>query len=239
MSNASANARAYVAAAFLLLLPYCAQAYDAVVAYDNGGIGHDTVVCLSGPNQCGASFGRSWTLYNPFSLDAATDIVGFRNWNGTSSADSYIETRWSVWTERPGPSTLPVFSGTSVATIESDHDFNMATVLGLDLMLAPGSYWIGISHQTTAPWTYVTPSVWINGAIQSDGVVYYDDAGMGQMAFQLLAVPEPNAVSLFASGLTLVWLLTKGRRPRLRCRPPSQVVSESTVSPFLAEKLQS
>lgn len=204
-------AHVFFSVVVMLAFSGSSRAGDYFVAFDNGGIGYDWGYCISGPGQCGASDGQSFTLYNPFTLTSQTHMVGFQNWNGQGSADSYIQTNWSIWLQEPQLSQSPTYSGSSVAQIHPDSGFNLATVTGLDINLAPGSYWLGLSHETTEPWTYVVPSKWVSGAIFSDGEMLFPEHG--QMAFQILAtVPEPGSMALFAIGLPAILLRLRAKR---------------------------
>lgn len=190
---------------------------QVVVAYDNGGLGFDWGYCISGPNQCGASDGATFTLYNAFTLAAPTHVVGFQNWNGTGAASAYVSTNWSFWSDSPNHVASPLYSGTSVATITTDQGFNRAQVLDLSINLPAGTYWFGLNHETTEPWTYVVPSTWVSGAVLGDGKGWFLE-GHGQMAFQILAspVPEPSEVMMFALGVVALWQRAKARKPALR-----------------------
>lgn len=188
-----------------------AHAEPYTIAYDNGGVGYDDRYCISGPNQCGNFDGKRFTIYNPFTLPSETNVIGFRNWNGGSSPETYIKTSWSIWSGEPGRSGTALYSGIDVATITSDLGFNMATLVGLDITLNSGTYWLGISHETTSPWTYIVPRTWVAGALQSDGQ-YYNI--VGQMAFQVLAVPELSTNTLTLTGLGLAALVARLRRAR-------------------------
>ena len=107
----------------------------------------------------------------------------------------------------------PVYAGTSVANIQADQSFNRATVGNLDINLPGGTYWLGINHETTEPWTYIVPSTWRSGAILGYGHGGFID-NYGQMAFQVLAtsVPEPSSIALLCIGLSYVcWRSWKRR----------------------------
>lgn len=207
--------KAMIQAGVLALALTGAMAQEVVVAYDNGGLGYDWGHCISGPNQCGTMNGTSFTLYNAFTLTEPTHVVGFQNWNGTGLASTYLSTNWSFWSDSPNHVQTPLYAGSSVATIDVDQGFNRAQVLDLDIDLPAGTYWFGLNHQTTQPWTYVVPSTWVNGAVLGDGTGWFLD-NTGQMAFQILAssaVPEPSNALLFPLGFAALWLRRKSRQP--------------------------
>lgn len=215
MKNKISNHKIFLAPVLIASLAFLqmpqAHAEPYTIAYDNGGVGYDWGYCISGPNQCGTFNGNRFTIYNPFTLSTETNIVGFRNWNGYSAADTYAKTYWSLWQGEPGRGGKTLYGGIDVATITSDQGFNMATLVGLDLTLRPGTYWLGLSHETTKPWTYIVPTTWVTGALQGDGKSY---KSVGQMAFQVLAVPEPSINTLALTGLALAALFARPRRQR-------------------------
>jgi hypothetical protein len=185
-----------------------------IVAFDNGGVGTDTGWCISGPNQCGAMGGATFTLYNAFTLAEPTHVVGFRNWNATGQASAYVSTNWSVWTGSPAHLLTPLYSGSSVASVISDQGYNRAQVLGLSMELPAGTYWLGVNHVTTQIWSYVAPSVPASGAVFGDGTGWFSE-GHWEMAFQVLAspVPEPSGALILPLGFAALWLRPKSRKP--------------------------
>lgn len=202
-----------VGALATVLTTVAAQA-QTVVAYDNGGVGYDWGYCISGPNQCGATGGATFTLYNAFTLSGPTHVVGFQNWNGTGSASAYVSTNWSFWSDSPVVISTPLYSGTSVATVDTDQGFNRARVLDLSIDLPAGTYWFGLNHETTEPWTYVVPSNWVSGAVFGDGTGWFLE-NHGQMAFQIFAspVPEPSSALMLPIGFAALWLRSRSRKP--------------------------
>ena len=117
---------------------------QAGVVFDNGPPDGNSYHCISGPNVCMGS--GTWTVYDQFSLSLPTTVNGFANWNLGQVEQFYSATNWSIWTSTPTNGGTPLYAGSSKATISFDRGYVLATVGGLSIDLAAGSYWLGITH---------------------------------------------------------------------------------------------
>lgn len=183
---------------------------QAGVVFDNGGPAGDSFRCISGPDACGGS--GTWTIYDQFTLNAATTVSGFANWNYEYYGGAYASTNWSIWTSTPTNGGSALYSGSSTATISSDQGSTLASVNGLSISLAAGTYWLGINHTVNdGIWTYAFSSNGISDAIQLDGDTV-TNPDHRDMAFTISAVPEPETYAMLLAGLGILGFAARRKR---------------------------
>lgn len=174
----------------------------------NGAPTSKHAYCISGPSSCGGS--RTWTVYDQFTTNSAVTVTGFANWNYMNSG-VYSMTNWSIWSSTPmATSSTPLASGSSIATF-SPYDHTLASIDGLSVNLAAGTYWLGISHQLVGNgiWEYRVSDNGQSNALQHDGVsnAFYD---LPDMAFTVTtAVPEPETYGMLLAGLAFVGFVAR------------------------------
>ncbi|MGX9698099.1 PEP-CTERM sorting domain-containing protein [Janthinobacterium lividum] len=160
--------------------------------------------CITGPNSCGGS--GTWTVYDQFTTDSAVTVTGFANWNAMTRG-VYSVTNWSIWSSTPmANSRLPLASGSSIAAFSITAGHTLASIDGLSVKLAAGSYWLGINHQLLGNgyWEYFASDNGQSNAMQHDGAsrAFYDRP---DMAFTVTtAVPEPETYAMLLAGLAFV-----------------------------------
>ena len=120
-------------------------------------------------------------------------------------------------------------SGAFAPTSVNYYEF-YSELLGLNINLAAGNYWLYLApvvstHETWAVFSSVvnaaTNSVnavqdnqflWRNAQFDPGGPVDFNNADLAVGAFGTVATPEPSSVLLIASGLGLVGFVTRRRK---------------------------
>jgi len=185
---------------------------QAGVVFDNGAPADNSYHCISGPNVCMGS--GTWTVYDQFSLDSPTTVGGFANWNLGQVEQFYSATNWSIWTSTPTNGGTPLYAGSSKATLSFDRGYVLATVDGLSLDLAAGSYWLGITHVLSwhSVWTYAVSGNGQADALALDESTYAFDS-LPDMAFVVTGVvPEPQTYAMMLAGLGLAGAVARRRK---------------------------
>ncbi|MFQ6333509.1 PEP-CTERM sorting domain-containing protein [Methylophilus sp. 3sh_L] len=196
--------------------------------FNNGVPIFATDRCISGPLQCGEFDGRTWVVYDDFTLSSNSVVTGFSNWNGFGSISDYLNTSWSIWSDLHSSPSLEVegtliASGNNVGEIKLSNGFNKVTIDGINVNLDAGIYWLGISHTLKSgsnPYTYVaSDSQAPANGIQSIGTALTLMFGL-ESAFTVngyiknappLAVPEPSNSALLLVSLGVL-IFTVNRR---------------------------
>lgn len=182
----------------------------ASVLWNNGGPVVNSGFCSSNAPTCQSN---GWTIYDDFKLTGASTVTGFTydsDFNDFGSSNDYTGTNWSIWSSDPRTSwsSGPLLSGTSVGVNSADSaGYTLTTVTGLNLHLAPGTYWIGLQNnvdngQVTG---YVTSGASMLGpASQSDNSGTFFNPNTPDASFTIegmASIPEPATWALMLFGV--------------------------------------
>jgi hypothetical protein len=209
--------RAGFAAGFLLA--FQAAPAKANTIYNNGAADADSGVCADDSAAC---FG-TWTVFDDFVVSSATTVTGIfwtsALWGGSSDLDSI-----RAWIYDADP----VFGGGNLLhTIApqdgspSGHDalndfygfdlFFDVQLTGLSINLLPGTYWLGMQHDTISD--QATVACILDGCGNTGNSTQWENDGLGprnfrgnEYAFRLegniAAVPDSGTL---APLVALVW----------------------------------
>ncbi|HYL34338.1 MAG TPA: PEP-CTERM sorting domain-containing protein [Bryobacteraceae bacterium] len=197
------------------LLALSAAVYADPVLWNNGAPTLNSFACDTN-NSCVIP---GWTVGDDFTLSSGATITGFTYndfFTGGSSASDYTGTAWNIWNGNPFSGGTVVASGsTTGATSAGLAGTELISITGLNVLLSPGTYWLGIETQEA------NGAIW-SRALSSDtgdykqwsGPTNDGGSGLGQDRFNLLgetaftvegngtsAVPEPSNVVLVGLGM--------------------------------------
>lgn len=207
------KSRAIAASLMALSLgAFVAPSSHAGILFDNGAASG-----ASNPARCDSKCGGSapqFIIYDDFALSSASNVAGFTynsyDYEGSLATD-YTGTIWSIWNENPALGGTPVFSGTTVGVVSSGVDGSLlVTVTGLDIDLAPGTYWLGTSNNEDDPsgdiTIYALASNGFSDAEQSTTADAFSATGLPDAAFTIegsasATAPEPTSFTLFGSAI--------------------------------------
>lgn len=205
-------------AAMLSALALTAQ---AAPLYTNGPATEDSLRCAEANGLCGAE----WTIFDDFTLGAPSRIESI-SWTAYlygGAADLRSVRTW-LYSGDPvfggGKQLFALDAAPRVQASALGGNAYSVTVGQLNIALAPGSYWLGIQHDTLSNYGTVACANSCGGAYSTQwglvgGSVEYRMDGVMDYAFSLdgtvQAVPEPLGISLTFAGL-LALALTR-RRP--------------------------
>ena len=184
------------------------------------------------------SAGFSATVYDDFNVTSAG------GWNVDGAYGTFLYTSDTVtplanWTILSGVSGgnagTVVASGTSTITVTPigvDHQYTIddVSITGLNVNLAPGTYWLGLQPETTVGYAYLTSTSGANAVgtpAGNDGNAFYTNDYYGvyfgstqpvsghdfSLAITgIKVVPEPSSYALVRIGLLAIgWKLRKRR----------------------------
>lgn len=213
-------------AAALAAFALSSQAQAGVV-YDNGAPTRDSLRCADGSGRCGAA----WVVYDNFDLSSSITISAVR-WTAylTGGLADFRGARAFIYGADPvyGDGKL-LYTMTQPATASRNglhaNAYDMV-IGGLDITLKPGSYWLGMAHQTSANFASVYCARNCLGGDSTQAgyhgmrVVYrnrsahdYAFAFEGHVQVPGVQVAEPASLGLFGAGLLCMgWLQRASRR---------------------------
>jgi len=189
---------------------------QAAVLWDNGTATGDSHVCDSTPANCGGAGG--WVIYDNFTLSSGAKVTGFTYNSYFEIGATYSGTNWTLWSSDPFTAAGPVASGTVVAVLSSGAaGSTLFTATGLDISLAPGTYWLGTTNIADADTVTTRASANGNGLPgfkQTDqlpgGCCQFNRDG--DTAFTIEgSTPEPATFSVLALGALLIGLKIRRR----------------------------
>jgi PEP-CTERM motif len=229
----------------LLFASYPRTAQADTVIWNNGAPLSISTNCDSSPDVCNGPVGNSgWTVYDNFSISAATTITSFTYDSSflSGSASDYLSTNWSIWALDPITSLEFSFSafatGNATATLSTDSSGAVTATafsvsgISVDLTTA-GTYWLGydnvLDSNASNPKTLAVlsnDSIDLPGYEQTsnDGTVAFDESG--NTVFTISGTldsagggggtptPEPSTWAL--AGLGLAYLAKRAVRIPVR-----------------------
>lgn len=203
---------------FIILLAAVSAASAGPVVWNNGAVNGDTGHCDSSPDLCGG-VGTAWIVYGNFNWqpNPGSAVAGFtyNDYFYTGGPADYLSTDFTIWDSDPFVASAPIYSGSAVATLSGgDMGSTLFQVGNLNISLAPGTYWLGISNVLADDGALTTRGSGAGNGLpgfkNGDASGFYQFDLDGDTAFSVVETPEPSTFSLAA--LALAALAWKARR---------------------------